>query len=623
MIDSGGEKHYSDAIYYDSTNGFGGAAIFPIGTEKNPANNIANLTTLLAAMPWIKKVIVSGDITFGAGAAINGINFVGQGAGVSTFTQLTRNLNNCIIEGFNVTIDTLVGNLILQNCGWCNIDDVTGDLTFKNCGNITLIGTITGDVSCIQCGNITGNIIIGDIYIENCGVISMTDPGALIIKHSGNVAITRANLDCEIEDCGIISIPQVVVGVDINIKECGNVAISNHAGGDIHIRDCDDVNISTQSTVVSITLNRVKSISLNNVAAVFAIHNSGDVLLQNIVAATATINVYGENDIAVAIPVSNTAGACTLYGFAVLNGAGGGMTVNDLTRTAVQGNRTGAAIYAKDGVSNLVNYVKGLVDAGIAIAGEVADAGPAVTDFDTNLAEATNNHYNGGLVMFVEGVCLGQFHLVDVYTGGTKNMSFASSDQWTDVPANGDAFVLIPFAGAYLKKIFTDVALIKTQTDKIAAKMIFSPKSFWSNPQLGLTVTTPAGTLTLPSVVIAGIPAGATIVHAKAFLVSRIVENLNVALNKLDGATVAATSQVIQIQKGAGARVDAITFLDDQFSIAGSTREGGPVVGCATDLAATITGNDTYSFQWLLAKADLASLYFQVVHMIIELDYTV
>ncbi len=88
-----------------------------------------------------------------------------------------------------------------------------------------------------------------------------------------------------------------------------------------------------------------------------------------------------------------------------------------------------------------------------AVSGQVLDGAPAVTDFDTDLVEATNNHYNGGLLMFVTGVCRGQFHFIDVYTGGTKNCTFAAGDQWTDIPANGDAFVVFPGAGIYLKSI--------------------------------------------------------------------------------------------------------------------------------------------------------------------------
>lgn len=146
---------------------------------------------------------------------------------------------------------------------------------------------------------------------------------------------------------------------------------------------------------------------------------------------------------------------------------------------------------------------------------------------------------------------------------------------------------------------------------------------FWSNPQLTVIIPAVAGTLTLPSVTIAGLPAGAIITHAKVSLVYRILDNLNAGANKLDGATVAATSQVIQIQKGAGGWVDCITFIDDQLSISGQTMEGGFPLMSASDLAATITGNDTYNFRWLLAKADAASLYLRDVHMVIQLGYRI
>jgi len=154
-------------------------------------------------------------------------------------------------------------------------------------------------------------------------------------------------------------------------------------------------------------------------------------------------------------------------------------------------------------------------------------------------------------------------------------------------------------------------------------KQLIQPVPFWSDPQLGVTVPAAAGTLTLPAVVVAGLPTGAVVTHAKVIMTARVIDNLNVALNKLNGATVAATSQVIQVQKGAGAWVDAICFIDDQLSIAGSTREGGPVLVCSNTLATTITGNDTYSFRWLLARADLDSLYLQGVHMLIQLDYSI
>ncbi len=108
---------------------------------------------------------------------------------------------------------------------------------------------------------------------------------------------------------------------------------------------------------------------------------------------------------------------------------------------------------SRDLIERIIRYTT-------AIGGNVSDAGAAITDFDTNLAEATDNHYNGMLLMFISGACAGQSHIIDDYAGGTKNVAFAASDQWTEAPANGDAFIIIPDSGAYLKKIFDSIGVV-------------------------------------------------------------------------------------------------------------------------------------------------------------------
>jgi len=236
----------------------------------------------------------------------------------------------------------------------------------------------------------------------------------------------------------------------------------------------------------------------------------------------------------------------------------------------------------------------------------------ATVPADTGRTEATG-YFNGCLLVPLTGADANQPRIISTFTA-TSGV-FAMDTAFT--AATG----LVTY-NILANQVPASVALIKTQTDK-TPKLISKPVAFWSDPQLALTVTTPAGTLTMPSVVVAGLPAGAIVTHAKAIVMSRVIMNDSVATNYLDGATVAVTSQVIQIKKGGGAWVDAITFLNTQLSIAGTTREGGPVLACSIDLSGTITGNDTYSFQWLLAKALAADLYLQGVHVLIQLDYTV
>ncbi len=138
---------------------------------------------------------------------------------------------------------------------------------------------------------------------------------------------------------------------------------------------------------------------------------------------------------------------------------------------------------------------------------------------------------------------------------------------------------------------------------------------FWSNPVEEVSVPAGAATLnTLPSVTVGDLPAGATIVRAIAMFKARIIENINGAVNSLDGATNPTFSQVIQVKdSGAGPQTDAINFVDHQFSIAaGPLREGGDVLIGSIDIsgAGVVDANDVYAFRWLLAKAHQDTLNF-------------
>jgi hypothetical protein len=141
---------------------------------------------------------------------------------------------------------------------------------------------------------------------------------------------------------------------------------------------------------------------------------------------------------------------------------------------------------------------------------------------------------------------------------------------------------------------------------------------FWSTPQEEVAVTNVAGDKSLPSVVVADLPAGATIVRAIAMFKYRVIENTNVAANKLSGA------QEIQVNDSAATGwVDGINFVDDQFGMAASTIQGGDVFIGAIDIASRVDGNDTYSFQWDEATADLANIQFNDVQTGLRIWYSI
>jgi len=154
-----------------------------------------------------------------------------------------------------------------------------------------------------------------------------------------------------------------------------------------------------------------------------------------------------------------------------------------------------------------------------------------------------------------------------------------------------------------------DIDGLKTSRDSQLFTM-----DFWSLPQEEVALTGAAGDKGLPSVTVADLPGDATIVRAIAMFKFRMVENHTYAgVNSLDGA------QEIQV----AASVDAINFVNTQFTLAQDTREGGDVIIGVIDIAATVNANGAYAFHWDLAKALQTGINFNDVQMGIRIWYSV
>jgi len=180
-----------------------------------------------------------------------------------------------------------------------------------------------------------------------------------------------------------------------------------------------------------------------------------------------------------------------------------------------------------------------------------------------------------------------------------------------------------------MKNIVSEVKndIVQVQND-VSQVVVSSGKQllsmdFWGEPIEEVQINAAGVFVSLPGVTIDGIPAGATILRAIAMLKFRMVENTNAAANKLNGGTVASTSQVIQVRDDTpGAWGDAINFADDQFGLAAEIREGGDVCIGSIDISGVVVGNDGYEFQWLLGKADLDFINFNDVQVGIRVWYS-
>jgi len=177
-----------------------------------------------------------------------------------------------------------------------------------------------------------------------------------------------------------------------------------------------------------------------------------------------------------------------------------------------------------------------------------------------------------------------------------------------------------------VNEVKNDITLVQNDVSQVvlsSGKQLLS-MDFWSDSLEEARINAAGVSVSLPGVTIDSIPAGATILRAIAMFKFRMVENTNTAANKLNGGTVANTSQVIQARDDTpGAWIDAINFVDDQVGLDGETREGGDVCIGSIDISSIVDGNDGYELQWLLGRADLDFINFNDVQVGIRAWYSV
>lgn len=119
-----------------------------------------------------------------------------------------------------------------------------------------------------------------------------------------------------------------------------------------------------------------------------------------------------------------------------------------------------------------------------------------------------------------------------------------------------------------------------------------SMMEFWSAIDDIITLTTATSDVTLPNIVVADIPAGATITRVVGMIRMRALNNTNASVNAINGAG------IVKIKETAGAYVNLITIGDNIWSVAASTKEGGMLLEGDIDASAEVDANDTYNLRF-------------------------
>jgi hypothetical protein len=155
-------------------------------------------------------------------------------------------------------------------------------------------------------------------------------------------------------------------------------------------------------------------------------------------------------------------------------------------------------------------------------------------------------------------------------------------------------------------------------TNKLVNESLFELE-LWSAIAPQVVIPAVAADQALPPIVIASIPAGATLKRAIMMIRWRTTENTNGAANALSGA------QNIQAKKDVGgAYITAFAFAGGCIAVPITTREGGMSIMGTSDITAQVPANGAQmDFKWTLALAAHASLNLNDVQMGLQLVYAV
>jgi len=74
------------------------------------------------------------------------------------------------------------------------------------------------------------------------------------------------------------------------------------------------------------------------------------------------------------------------------------------------------------------------------VVGAAAAGTLSTTQMTTNLTEATNDHYNGRMIIWTSGVLINQATAITDYDGSTKMLTYTAV---TEAPTAGDTFIIV------------------------------------------------------------------------------------------------------------------------------------------------------------------------------------
>lgn len=226
---------------------------------------------------------------------------------------------------------------------------------------------------------------------------------------AANLATVDTNVDAILVDTGTTLPAQITALNDVAATDIVSAgAITTLSGAVVNV---DLVDTTTTNSDMRGTNSALLAADINLTAG--AVDN-----VTTVATTTTNTDMRGTDSALLAASINLTAGAVD--------------TVTDVTNqvtantTSIAGNATSATNLSKSAIA---------IEPGAAIAGTLS-----TTQMTTDLTEATDDHYNGRIIVWTTGALKNQATDITDYTGATKLLTFTAT---TEAPGIGDEFVII------------------------------------------------------------------------------------------------------------------------------------------------------------------------------------
>lgn len=563
-----------DTVYFDSVNGHAGV-VYPRGTAQDPVNDLTDALAIMAAWDSHKLELV-GASTLTVGGVLNvSMKIIGNPLATISVSAVTATL---VAQG-DLVVGTInnAGSLTVWGNLWVDTISSTGSSSTTISGDTYVALSVSNDAGTTDLG--------GDLHL-----VGSLSNGAGIIGISGYTYISGAitgnagTIDCY-GNADILG----------TITNGGNITISGEL-------NCSNIS-NTSSIIVGGDIYSTGSITMATNSSISAFNLTCE-------------GIFGADVDAISITILND---CMLQNSLVLGG-GISSTMAVTGQLSIISANLAVSAGAVLGVGGPL-YVSGNItnDGTISANGPSVNAGGNITNQGVGSFNAAGtvtcgaNLTNSGAASFVSII-----ETTLVY-GNLDNSSTGSISIYGDCTVWGTTTVAaggtITIAG--LGTLWGTITNSGTLTYHAPA---LATMDLWSAYLAQAVVTVPVTAhLGLPSIIIAGLPAGATIVRAIMFFKCRTIENTNALVNSVSGP------QNIQCQKDVGGTLTpGIVLAGGEFSVPITTRENGDVMMGTTDVSAQVPANGAQmDFEWTAALAAQVQLNFNDIQIGLRIWYQV